>query len=259
MTPEQQSLALPQVRFSHLRAYGRSAMHGRLARTTEMEPTAAMQLGSAVHALVLNTHTVIAYPGATRRGKEWEAFKAAQNPKSIILTASEYEKAAAMHEAVKDSAVAQPYLQGEVEETIEFPWSYLKCRATPDVRATKWVTELKTASTSDPARFQWHALRMHYHAQMMMQLMACDWKGHDAVEDAYVVCVESSAPYPVTVFKFTVRALDAGFKLLTLWAERLKNCELSNEFPAYSQAVVELDVPDEAELEFGAEPLEEAA
>ena len=245
------SLALPQVRFSHLRAYGRSAMHGRLARTTEMEPTAAMQLGSAVHALVLDTHNVIAYPGAVRRGKEWEAFKAAQNPKSIILSASEYEKALGMTAAIVASEVAKPYLQGVCEETLEFPWAYLRCRATPDVRAKKWVTELKTASTSDPARFQWHALRMHYHAQMMMQMMACDYKDYAEVEDAYIVCVESAEPYPVTVFKLTTRALDAGFKLLTLWAERLKNCELSNEFPAYSQAVVELDVPDDVELEFG--------
>jgi hypothetical protein len=251
--------AVPTVRFSHLRAYGRSAMHGHLARSKEMKPTAAMELGSAVHALVLDNHAVIAYPGATRRGKEWEAFKAAQSPKAIILAAGDYEKAQGMAKAVAASEVAKPYLQGEVEETIEFPYLYLPCRATPDVRGRKFITELKTAMTSDPARFQWHALRMHYHAQMMMQLSACDWKGYDKVEDAYIVCVESAEPYPVTVFKFTVRALDAGYKLLTLWAERLKNCELSNEFPAYSQAVVELDVPDDTELEFGSEPLEEVA
>ena len=74
----QEEVDNPPVRFSHLRAYGRSAMHGHHARTQpEQEPTAAMQLGSAVHALVLGNKPVVAYPGAVRRGKEWEAFAAA--------------------------------------------------------------------------------------------------------------------------------------------------------------------------------------
>jgi len=234
-------------------------MHGRLARERDMEPTAAMQIGSAVHALILGTQQVVGYPGAARRGKDYEAFQA-EHQQSVILTMSDYDKARRMSDAVLSSDVAKPYLQGVYEETLEFPWDYLNCRATPDIRGKKFITELKTASTSAPERFHWHALRMHYHAQMMMQLMACDYyrDARDAqetrciVEDAYIVCVESSEPYPVTVFKFTVRALDAGYKLLTLWAERLKNCELSQQYPAYSQAVVELDVPDEeAELVFG--------
>lgn len=245
------SLALPQVRFSHLRAYGRSPMHGKLARERDMAPSAAMQIGSAVHALVLDTQKVVGYPGAVRRGKEYDTF-VSQNPNSLILTMADYDKARAMADAVLDSEVARPYLQGAVEERLEFSFNYLRCRATPDIRGTKFITELKTASSSDPQRFHWHALRMHYHAQMAMQLTACDDCGHDQVDDCYVVCVESAEPYPVTVFKFTVRALDAGYKLLMLWGERLKNCELSKQYPPYSQAVVELDVPDEeAELVFG--------
>jgi hypothetical protein len=164
-----------------------------------------------------------------------------------------------MTDAVLASEVAKPYLKGVYEETLTFSWDYLRCRATPDVRGKKFITELKTSSTSEPMRFQWQALRMHYHAQMMMQMVGCDACDHQEVEDAYVICVEAAEPYPVTVFQFTLRALDAGYKLLALWGERLKGCELSQQFPAYSQAVVPLDVPDDVELEFGEAPLEEAA
>jgi len=41
---------LGPVRFSHLKAYGRSAAHGLIARTKEFPPTSAMERGTGVHA-----------------------------------------------------------------------------------------------------------------------------------------------------------------------------------------------------------------
>jgi len=54
----------------------------------------------------------------------------------------------------------------------------------------------------------------------------------------------------VTVFKLTDKALEQGRKSLVLWTEQLRGCIESRHFPAYSQAVVDLDVPDGDELVF---------
>lgn len=240
------SFDLP-VRFSHLVAYGRSGADGYLARTKEADQTTAMQRGTAVHALVFGTRKVMAWTlTKNRSGKEYDAFVAA-NPDVEILTVIEYNKANRMADAVRASKVAAPYLQGKVEETIFFDWYGKKCRATPDVRGDGHVTELKTAATSDPSRFVWHALRRHYNAQLRMQQIAC---GDDG-SDAYIVCVESTGAFNVTVFHLEPRALEFGEKNLCLWMERLKTCEASDRYPPYVECVVPLDAPDDIELDFG--------
>lgn len=228
------------VRFSHLRAYGRSAMHGHAARTRADEPNKAMQIGSAVHALVSGTQKVCGYPGLQRRGKEYEAFAAA-NAGSLILTMADYKKAESMAAAVRDCKLAEPMLKGIAEETVNFRWMGLECRATPDVRGADYLTELKTSSNSDPMKFMWHAIRMHYHAQMRMQQIACRMEP----KDCYIVCVESADPYPVSVFRIDEKALEAGEKLLVLWAERLKAAEAANVYPPYAQYIVPIELPEE--------------
>lgn len=236
------------VRFSHLRAYGRSAMHGRHARLKEQQQTYAMERGTAVHAMLFGTKRVCGYPGSQRRGKEYDAFCLA-NADAEILTMAEYEKARRMADAVRQCKLAEPVLKGAVEKTIKFSWMGQQCRATPDVRGKDFITELKTASSADPMRFPWHALRMHYHAQMRMQQIACA----DEPKDCFVVCVESAEPYPVQVFRIDEKALELGEKLLVLWMERLKNAEAAGAFPAYTSCIMPIDAPEELNLEFGEE------
>lgn len=239
------------VRFSHLRAFGRSAMHGLHARTVESEQTTAMERGTAVHSIVFGTHPVVGYPGPVRRGKEYDAFCALHQDYEI-LTRDEYAKAQRMAEAVRECKLAEPYLKGAVEETLLFRWMGLDCRSTPDVRGADFVTELKTAPSADPAQFGWHALRMHYHAQMRMEQIA-SWNVHgiQTGNDCFIVCVEANEPHPVTVFRLDEKALEVGEKLLCLWAERLKVAEASQAWPPYVSCVVPLTVPDEQELIFG--------
>lgn len=243
----QQELAdIGIVRFSHLRAYGRSAAHGHHARQKDQKQTYAMQRGTAVHAMLFGTRKVCGYPGSQRRGKEYDAF-VAERPDTEILTMSEYDKALFMAESVMSNKLARQYLTGEREKTINFRWMGIDCRATPDVRGTNFLTELKSSSTAEPMRFTWHALRMAYHAQMRMQQIAC---GAPKL-DCFVVCVESAEPYPVTVLQLDERTLEIGERMLVLWMERLKNCELSGYFPGYTEAVFPLIAPEDVNIELG--------
>jgi len=236
---------MTHVRFSHLRAYGRSPMHGQHARTRDTDPTRDMERGTAVHALIFGNRPVCGYPGSQRRGKDYEAF-AANHQDHEILTMAEYDKARRMADAVKACKLAEPYLQGVHEETLLFRWMGLDCRATPDARGADYLTELKTSASSDPVRFLWQARRMHYHAQLKFQEYGCK----DRILDHWIVCVEAEEPHPVTVFHVEPEALEEGEKLLVLWAERLKNCEASNEFPPYVSCAVPLVWPKDVEFEY---------
>jgi hypothetical protein len=91
---------------------------------------------------------------------------------------------------------------------------------------------------------------MAYHAQLRFQEYGCVANKHK-VRDHFIVCVESDAPHPVTVFHLEPEAREEGEKLLTLWAERLKNSEASNVYPAYVDCVMPLVWPKEDfELEY---------
>lgn len=246
---------LPTIRFSHLRAFGRSAIHGQHALKQDQKVTYAMQRGTAVHALLFGTRKVSGYEGV-RRGKAYEAVAEA-NPDTEILSMSEYRKACDMAEAVRKCKLAAPFLQGESEHTINFRWHGLDCRATPDVRGDDFVTELKTSKTADPAKFLWHARRMHYHAQLRFQQIGSERptrvQEQREIRDHYIVCVESDAPYPVTVFHVEPEAILEGEQLLTLWAERLKNSASSDFYPPYTDCIVPLVWPKDDVIEFGDE------
>ncbi len=229
------------VRFSHLKAYGRSAMHGRHARTQpEFAPTDAMQLGSAVDALVFGHKKVYGWEGAVRRGKEWDAYQA-DHQDGIILPAKAFYKARNMADAIRGSKIAEPWLEGSYQDTILYRWNGLDCRSTPDVRGNGFLTELKTSKSSDPNHFPWQSRSMGYHAQMRMQNMACN----DMAQDCIIVCIESAEPYPVQVFKLTDKALLEGEKCLYAWSERLKVAEQSASYPPYTTCIMPLDVPDD--------------
>lgn len=229
------------VRFSHLKAYGRSPAHGYHSRVSEWKPTQAMQMGTMVHGIWSDSGKYIAYPGAVRRGKEYDSF-VAEHPDTEILLQTDYDNARFMVDALNACPDAVRCLTGIQEKTLLFDWNGLRCRATPDVRGENWLTELKTTANAAPQFWNWHFMKMAYHAQMSMQALGAPNK----IDNFFIVAVESKPPYPVTIYELQERALEAGKKLLVLWSEQLKACESSRFWPGYSQSVVPLDIPEEA-------------
>lgn len=245
------------VRFSHLRAFGRSAMHGLHAVQNEMKQTIAMQRGTAVDALLYGTRKVVGCP--MPRNVKHAAYQdfMAEHPDTEILTMDEYDKAHRMVEAIRACKAAEPWLIGVHQETLRYDYMGMQCRSTPDTRGDGFLTELKTTADGSPEKFRWHALRMAYHAQLWMQGIGCETQGH-SIKRFMIVCAESNPPHPVTVYEVMPSMLEQGNRLLVLWAERMRNCIASKYYPPYSDAIVPLDMPDEMpELVYGDE--EEAA
>src|SRR5262245_41160766 len=112
-------LVTAPVRFSHLRAYGRSALHGHYARTNEEveEQAAYMERGTAAHALLFGTRKVVGYAGA--RDERQQKFRdfLAEHPDTEILTMADFDKARRMADAVLACKEAAPLLFGVREET----------------------------------------------------------------------------------------------------------------------------------------------
>jgi hypothetical protein len=245
-----------EVRFSSLKNMAVSPAHYLYRLDRQQGQKRGMSIGTGAHALVLGGQAVIAYPGKTRRGKEWEAFKE-ENSAAIILSRSEMDVAVACADSIRRHRQAMLMLEGTREKELK-RWTIANraCGGRPDVVNDRagFITELKTSVTAEPWKFSRRvAIPMGYHAQL-------DWYANGArlgskadIRELHVVCVETAPPFPVTCFTLTPEAVVAGAKLWSSWFERLLVCEASNEWPAYVQHVVPLDVPDleDVELTYG--------
>lgn len=235
------------LRFSRLKLMGRSPAH-YAAAVNDWEST-SMETGTAADALLLGGQQVLAYPGPVRRGKEYEAFCAA-NPGALIVTQAEAAKALGIAEAVTACPYAVRLLAGVRQETLYWDFAGRPCRGTPDVRGDGFLTDLKTGETSDPKFFPFKVKRFHYHAQLAFYETGCSLAGHP-IEESYIVAVEQAPPHVVTIFRLTPNLIELGARLWRLWFEQLLVCEASGEFPPYSQSVVDLDLPDDGDIDLG--------
>ena len=239
------------LRFSRLRLMGQSPAHFINADRIE---TSAMQTGTAADALIFGTAPVLVYPGAVRRGKEWESWRDGQDPGAHIVTKSEYESAAGIALAVRGHREAMEYLDGERQQTMFWTFDGVPCRGTPDVRGEskgrRRLVELKTGETSDPRRFHHKARRFAYHAALAWSEAGHALAGRGTIHDSYIVAVEQAAPYVVTIFHVTPETIELGARIWRTWFEQLKNCEASGVWPGYSDSVVELEMVDD-DIEIG--------
>ncbi len=235
------------VRFSHLKAYGRSAKHGLRSRVHEMKQSAAMQFGKSVDAVIYGTRKVTYYPGKTRSGKKYQQFLA-DNRDTEILLKEHYDNVMGAAEAVQNDPTAREFINGIHQETLLFDFNGLRCRATPDTRGDGFLRELKCTTDTSPWKFPWHLKKMHYHTQMWMQRLACEANpvpGYATPERLVITTVEDKPPFVVTVFEVMPSLQDQAAKTLMLWSEKLKVAEQSKFWPGYSTAIVPVESDEE--------------
>lgn len=215
------------------------------------EETASMRKGQATHSFLLGDEaSVVVYPGAVRRGKEFDAF-AEDNRGSTILLASEMRDAEGMRKSILAHPRAMALLDGTREHRYTWKWMGRYCRGTPDVHTPDRVVELKTARTSDPRRFPFQARSMHYPSQLAWYQNGLELAGLPMPPACFIVAVESSPPYPVVVYDLTTELVEQGLRSCRLWMERLKVCEETRCFPAYAESDVTLDIAEnELDLDF---------
>lgn len=239
----------PEIHYTQLSRMSRSPAHYRAACLESFPSTPAMRFGQGVHGLILGGAKVTRFDAPKRAGKAWTAFRAEHHDK-IILTAPEHDRAAAIAQKVRAHPLAGLQLEGEHEKTLR--WSYMgrACAGRLDVVRQGVVVEVKTTPNAEPVWFRRHAWRMGYPAQLSWYRRGARANGY-AVDQLFIVAVETRAPFAITVFELTDRAIEAAEKMVHAWMERLLACERADAWPEYSQCVVPLDAPDAAlELEF---------
>lgn len=243
------------VHYSDLKKLALSGRQYLHAVNAPHEPTSAMLIGTIAHLLVLGgrpgAKPIVKYDG-TRRGKEWEAFKAA-NVGAEIATATEWEAGESIAEAVKADPVARARLVGaRLEVPLVWEENGLKFSTSgvDILTADGALGDLKTAPTTFPDAWTRHAFRMLYPQQLAFYRRGARANGIDLPKGLFCLGVESKAPHEVVDLELTEDMIEYADRSVSLWIEKLRvyidACPAPRsvqDWPGYAQAPIPWPAP----------------
>lgn len=245
------------------------------ARANPKEPTASMELGTALHSLVLEPETFLERHPVYRESKtkgegaktKWAAFQKANEGK-VILDPEDETKLALMRESIMDHPYARLLVTGKGERECVAIWNSdtgLRCKARIDfLNAERRVlVDLKTTCDASERAWARSAADFKYDVQAAWYQWGFGKVTGQSCTMAFVV-VENSGMHRCRVFTLPPEAINAAGRairdLLPHWreAERTKtypdiphNDPTEIEWPAWATrtpGVVE--IASEADIPF---------
>ncbi len=209
--------------------------------TIREEATPAMNLGSAVHTLVLEgglfNHEFFVCSQKTRpaRGTSSHEKMIEEANGRIILTPSERDLAINMaHVVLTDTNCNKLLADCNIEESIYFTHKStgLQCKARPDAWLNGLVIDLKTTADASMRTFQNSAMHFGYFLQAAFAYRALESIGI-TMEQFVCIPVEKSAPFCVGVYMIDNDALEYGLNQFDILMEGLARCLEEDNFPGY--------------------------
>ena len=186
-------------------------MHNYL-NAPRTEPTPAMVWGSIVHLAILEPYRVmdeVVVWDESKRTKAYKEFKADHEGKYII-TSQEVENIGRMVESVYAHPEAKQFLDESQKEVSLFAdGNYGKGKARVDAMDGSMICDLKTTSAIHPIQFQKQAWSLGYFTQMGWYAEMYE-QCHGHAPDAYIIALESKAPFDVMFLEVTPSALKHG-------------------------------------------------
>lgn len=258
--------ALEGERWSTLNKILDSPAHYREHADNGRKDTHALIFGNAVHTLAfepIKFGAQFASWPTPRRGKVWTDFKRA-NADKIILSATDFEHAAEMANAVRTHPLVIPYLAGGRFE-VPMQWQDLAtgiaCKARTDwiQPQRRVVLELKTTRSIETTLFGFDVRRYRYAGQLAFYAQgvaaALGW----IPERLVIVAVEKSPPYDVGVFDLDTSAKLLGLNEAAEALSRLNACRASGRWPGRYETEQTLLLPTYAtdDLDMGDLPEED--
>jgi exodeoxyribonuclease VIII len=256
--------ALKSVSHSTLECFRRSKRTYRakyIDNTLVHEQTPAMQLGSLVHAMVLEPHRVdelyVVSPKCDRRttvGKQAYAEFCESLGDREIIDAETFATAEAITKAVVDNETAESLIvlqSGSVESPMHWTCEHtqIECRSKPDYRMNKLVVDLKTCRDASPSGFAASAARFGYARQAAWYLWGCERNG--LVDCRFIfIAVSTVEPYEVGIYELSERDISRARMQNRIDLEELARCERENDWQSqHEKGVVKLQLPKWAEYE----------
>ncbi len=241
----------PALSGTQLVALSKSPAHYKHLLDNPIEPTPAMEFGTAAHTMLLETplfnSRYAVYTGeGTRASKEYKEFASKQVGKSIIKN-EDYQRILDMMTVLQNHSLARELLmnsKGQNELELYWTESGVACKGKLDryLPAENVVVDYKTAHDASPDSFnQWKAKSMGYYLQSAHYQAGIKSTLSGTAVPAFVFVVqEVEAPYGVQVYELDTISIDKAHEKR---AELLQVYKLSVEtgkWHSYKEEVIKL-------------------
>jgi hypothetical protein len=238
------------VRFSRLKHFYKSALHyWHAAQNIDDEPSLALRLGTATHAMMFGFE-VREWAGV-RNGRAWDVAKLAADRDQVpVVNGAEYSRAQAMCTALRRHKLASDlmFAEGcEYEKQLFWKFGSRKCSSRVDVmnHRLKYHLDYKTTRDASEAAFQRDAWKRFYPAQLKFYDLAIEASFDWVPKERYIIAQESTAPYDVTVHRPVPAALAISMDTIHQWMDALALCERDNIWPGYAEGVLDFEPPNQ--------------
>lgn len=236
--------------FSSLKQFDKSPSHFLQYKRREFKSTAAMRLGTLTHLSILEPDEYkknVVVTDLSRRTKAFKEFEAENESKEIITT-KEAEQIQGMTDSVAGMVKARKLIHNADEKEKSHTWKYRDhvFRGIPDAVSGNCIIDLKTTKDATPRKFEADAFRMLYHMQAAAYISGLNSKGYD-IKHYYIVAVETSAPYPVTVFKLSDELITRGFMKLDSIIDKFEGWDGSECGYHDPDTQIQMNIPDWAQ------------
>lgn len=246
LTPDQKKyLSEKTLSYSSLKAFKQSPQHYVQYCFAPMEPTPAMLLGSIFDCLVLTPgefgNKFFLIPKIDKRtikGKEEyeyilikimernEALAKEKKPPLLEITQQQLDTAKEMKESLFSNKEAAPFVRELQSPQKTIFWqdkaTGLKFKGVLDEDHAEYILDLKKVASGKPEKFMRAAIDFDYPLQAAMYRLG---KGDLFNGKPFIyVCVESSEPYAVSVFKADNDFIRYGFNEYNRLKQQFKFC-----------------------------------
>ena len=239
---EERYRAIKAVNKSTLWAMNKSPMHYKFACENPTPDTAALKMGRAIHAAVLQPKVFLkewtVAPEVDRRTKEgkaaYEQFLTEAAGKEI-LSAQDYAEVQAIAAAVHADPSAADLLKGCTTEKPLF-WkdegTGLLCKCKVDAMKPGVMIDLKTSTDASTKAFTRDCFKYGYDVQLAHYLDAIQTISGES-PDWYFIVVEKAAPYAINILKADTGVIDYGTIRRAELLKKLKDCRKERTWTSY--------------------------
>jgi hypothetical protein len=208
----------------------------------KFKATASMDLGTTVHAMLLEPETVldIAMQAPTFSGKGSVAARAefkAENSGKILLSADDWRRAEDMTASLLSLPdVYEILIDAQCEHSgwYDDPITGLACRYRPDARTDWLIADLKTCADASPAGFSRAIENFGYHISAAHYIIGDQVLNNIKHQVFAFLVVESTAPYLAATYLLSTDSLEFGKWKRAKALEKVKECTESGVWPGYN-------------------------
>jgi exodeoxyribonuclease VIII len=223
----------------------------------ERKKSDEMNLGSAVHCLVLEPHKFMdefcimeKFNARTKEGRNYKSLFLLQNEGKITLKQEQYELAERMSESVKRHKYASRLLEGNFSVEQSFFWAdeetNVLCKARPDLwhHDLNVICDLKTSNNPVPNEFSKTIKENCYHIQAAMQVDAVLKTTGQTIDSFCFIVVPNVRPFVPYIYIIGDEVIAMGRREYKDALKIYKVCNEKNRWDLERQEVIGLNLPE---------------